>query len=158
MSIIKQGQILRSAIDGTPLQIGQEFKLDNYRVPVTLQDGTPPHRPGTSGYVYVRFPGAPQGQPDNRYYASVIDAEWAQEGSPFFSKHLRSELRNKSHAFLEDNLQYADEGAEALTREAIAGITLDHLDAKAIEEYREKVTAHGSDAAEAEAARHVYEA
>lgn len=153
MSIIKQGQILRSAIDGTPLQIGQEFKLDNYRVPVTLQDATPPHRPGTSGYVYVRFPGTPQGQQDERYYTSVIDAEWAPEGSPFFSKKLRRELFDRSHAILEETDNETQSNIEGGN---LVYVTLDSLSEEATKEYAKLQEIYGPDRAVAEASRHIY--
>lgn len=77
------------------------------------------------------------------------------------SDNLKNELRQKSHAMLEDMLTEEDEGVAAedrLTSTDVFNIVLDHLGGDAIKEYRDLVSAHGAQAVEDEGIKHVYEA
>lgn len=76
-----------------------------------------------------------------------------------FSDKLKADLREKSHAMLEDNLTYDDEGGDQSMWDSttVFNIVLDHLDSESSQEYRDLVRVHGAQAVEDEGIKHVYE-
>lgn len=149
---------LRNSENGAILAKGSHADIKGS--PVEITGWQEPRHSGSTGRVYIRYLNGGQ---DAEYFPSVIGAEFAPEGSPFFSQQLRRELRDHSHGILEDNLTYEDEGAEGSPGDqfggklGLAGIVLDHLSHEAITEYRAAVEKFGGDTALEEASRHVYE-
>lgn len=146
---------LRSALDGSPCELGKVFEKDGRRA--LFVKAFAPSRAHPRGIVSVLLEGDTA---ETLYYPEQVNTEFAPIGSPFFSQKLRNELRDRSHAILEETLTYEDEGVEDDPfggREGLAAITLDGISSEALKEYHLLCEAFSPEAALAEATRHVYE-
>ena len=60
----------------TEVQVGDVVKMHNHDTPMTVKRITEPHKPGSTGRVYVRPLGEDRGGAE--YFPSVIGAEWIE--------------------------------------------------------------------------------